>query len=50
MNKAYEKLRVTIVWLDAQDLVTTSLGYALGQDKSWSDNPWESGINGGENQ
>ena len=50
MNKVYENLRLTLIKLDAQDLVTTSLGYALGQDKSWSDNPWESGINGGENQ
>ena len=50
MSKVYEKLRLTVMELDAQDLVTTSLGYALGQDKSWSDNPWENGTDGGEIQ
>jgi hypothetical protein len=50
MNKVYEKPCVNIKLLSVQDLVTTSLGFELGQDKSWQDNPWEDATNGGANQ
>ena len=50
MSKVYEKPRVLITLLNAQDLVTQSLVFALGQDKPWADNPWAGETNGGEDQ
>ena len=50
MSKVYEKPCVLVMILNAQDLVTESLGFALGQDKAWADDPWAGVENGGENQ
>lgn len=48
MNKVYEKPTLRMIVFNVQDLVTTSLGYVLGQDKEWYENPWED-ANGGAN-
>ena len=44
MNKVYESPRLSLTAFDVKDLVTTSLGYELGQDKSWYANPWDANI------